>query len=177
MIQYHRYNYPNDPALEPGEDFWIERQSHPELTTALRAANWKEFNRIRIVELSFEGHWFRIFDEDFSGLKLQDMPANFLSFHNCNFQEADLSNTRFFPASFRGCDMRGVNLSNSECVAYFWHCDLRGAIFSDKTDLFPRRQTEQPSELEECQLDDSFKDHLVKQGVSFTLGKSSLSNF
>jgi uncharacterized protein YjbI with pentapeptide repeats len=176
MIQYHRYEEPGF-ALNPGEDFWIEQRTHPGLTKALRTADWNAFTKIRLVDLSLEGRWFRLIDEDLSGLDLRGLPAEFLSFHHCDFRGANVSGVRFFPASFKDCDLRGIDLSDATGVIYMLRCDLRGAFTTGYTNFFPRPEAEQPSELESCRLDESLKSQLERQEVRFKLRVSSQYEF
>jgi uncharacterized protein YjbI with pentapeptide repeats len=67
-------------------------------------------------------------ETDFAGANLSGVDAPLFQASGVNFQNADLSNSKFFGADFRGADLRGANLTGGVFTySDFREADLRNA--------------------------------------------------
>ncbi|HYG84168.1 MAG TPA: hypothetical protein VD907_04765 [Verrucomicrobiae bacterium] len=151
-------------------NMFLPQKAHQQLEQSLRTADWSLFKDIRYT-YGQEGDVFYIEDLDLSGLDLGDIPSDFLCFKNCNLDNATFEGMQFWPTALWSCSARHLGLENTTGMLFAYRTDLRGAIFDKDTKLYPSQRTDLPSAFEQCQLDDTFKEFVLKQGATLHFPK------
>ena len=136
------------------------------LISAFTHADWRRFHEL-LFDQVVEGWYFTVVGGDFSDLVLSNFPGKFLWFKSCNFSKTVFQGGVFFPTTFENCDLKNADFRFTSGYVDFINCDLRGVQFNETTKIYGLKDSTSTSTITDCLIDDEFKAHLRKRGVTF----------
>ena len=135
---------------------------------AMARRDWDSFMRYRLQVMP-EGFTFKIEGVDFDQCDFSDLPAAFLSFHDCKLIQASFRSNDLFVTSFKNCDLRGADFRGTRGQIYAIGSDFTGIKVDDSTNLWQQERFSDVSHFQDCLFDDETKELLTRTGVKWEI--------